>query len=719
MKNIIRKLHFKQDDVIREYLYYLRYHPSLRRFDKLSTRESIITNLEKFIIDPEFITYLREKYFKDKSSLSRNKRPWFDDVQKVFKAYFEFYYSSTCQVEIETPCSILYKTSIFDDLLRDLIISHSKSKNINVIIEDYLIFYPSNEEQSFFNIFFMNYIGKNVSQIKMSSLSEKYLCKIFSNFLYPKIDDKINSDCCNVQYYWNLLKVLSIQNIPLCKSGFDIISDMSFSKDKVKREKTKDLIITSIVRYEYFINMKKPSELEIESYIEGISSNLLIDMNLHSSILSSKLQDNLILNKIINKIKFGNFKGWKFLDNQYELSDFFYKQIHDDNFLKEGSFSFYFNNNKKEMLNIHNRNDFCFYFTGFDSKGIVKLFYERTFFDNSMSFSFINKCLFLKSLNLERDVFFEAIKSLNDFPSSFSNKIYNEHFLELFNLLSEEYLALDIIKDCEFFSNDESYLSDSITMITNGCLSDHNFLKKLKKKVRKFHIEELHDKASFLLIEMGLHKSSLNQKDLFDKLNGMKLDNDSDLIISVPLTGTDLVSIGKSLNICVGSASYDEYINNGSIYVIALKDTENNFKYCISLSRKPNIKTVSLRECRGKSNEMMPQNLQDKLNILLMQKGMATESWNKFVFSYEYDSLDPEDMKLQKFPKECFFIKNSIGMNVAYYEMLFFYNVGSGFEERKVSVSNGQSPSWWKEKEDTFFIFEDYVLFIEGKFNER
>ena len=78
----------------------------------------------------------------------------------------------------------------------------------------------------------------------------------------------------------------------------------------------------------------------------------------------------------------------------------------------------------------------------------------------------------------------------------------------------------------------------------------------------------------------------------------------------------DLITIGKSLHICVGDGQYGLQIKKKRIYIIALKSAQDKYSHCIEVERA----TWRVKQAKTYHNKEMSAALlaliQDKIAIL-------------------------------------------------------------------------------------------------------
>jgi hypothetical protein len=147
---------------------------------------------------------------------------------------------------------------------------------------------------------------------------------------------------------------------------------------------------------------------------------------------------------------------------------------------------------------------------------------------------------------------------------------------------------------------EDDFLEDTVIMyerLFNNDLEINNILPESPKSIR-----ELHSIFSRECSKIKTPKNSLNQK--LPHLVNQKL---NDLEFFIPDTSHDLINIGNSLSICVGNGYYAEKIIKKQSSVVALKNSQGKFVYCIEFHKGYII------QARGFANKDMDSNLKKQL----------------------------------------------------------------------------------------------------------
>lgn len=238
----------------------------------------------------------------------------------------------------------------------------------------------------------------------------------------------------------------------------------------------------------------------------------------------------------------------------------------------------------EEMLNIKN-------------KGLLKLFYEVIVNDKNkkVNTEMMNIIFLVKKIVPEID---EQLLQPLIKPYQHSAFISSDLLVPLQNML-KGYNERRIVSLFSTYQEDD-FLEDTVIMyerLFNNDLEINEIMPKAPKNIR-----ELHTIFTRECSKIKTPKNSLNQK--LDFLQGQKLE---DLEFFIPETSHDLINIGNSLSICVGNGYYAEKIIKKQSSVVALKNPQGKFMYCIEFHKG------SIIQARGFSNADMKNELKQKL----------------------------------------------------------------------------------------------------------
>ena len=549
-----------------------------------------------------------------------------------------------------------------------------------------------------------------------SSSNEEYL-KIFNSL-------KIFNKQIETKIFWDSLYELDLSIIlnPNGFLGFINVIDECYSyinNDNIDKEK-RDIVSDNIIYFKNIIieDIKRSKKFR-KIFLENLEE---LDRE------SCEKDTKYFLIDIKNKIKDDFLYNWDYLKNDKEIRIIFTKNSNES---LSKQFSYVFGYMKDKILEIKNHYELCEFFTGHNSKAVMRFFMEEAFRDGNLNVEFLKNSYILKRMKLSRE---EYLNSMNNLLQNLSYgkglfviEVDVDNFLKLYDYLKENY-SLDkfitYLKDAA--STGDFYLGDTVSMIQNGIEHDKDFVKKLKSRCSKLDMYQLHEYANRIILEMGLSEKSLEQKEIFDKIHNeeIKYINEEGLErilkINVPMSGDDLVKIGIDLSICVGTARYDERINGKFCYIISLKD-DSNYSYCIELLRNSQSEKVTFGQTKGFGNREMPNSIKKSLENFLVSKGMIRETWKKSVV--ELQMMESYENQTG----QCYIPKGSYLLNISSHnrhyntalDLLLFVNSRSEEEKRNYCISE-ESPAWWDDEKDSVFNIDNYyMLFLEGKLKIR
>lgn len=238
----------------------------------------------------------------------------------------------------------------------------------------------------------------------------------------------------------------------------------------------------------------------------------------------------------------------------------------------------------EEALNIKN-------------KGLLKQFYSVIVNDKTkkvntemMNIIFLVKKIFPE---IDEQLLQPLIKQY-----SHSAFISSDLLVQLQNML-KEYNEKRVVSLFSTYQEDD-FLEDTVIMyerLFNNDLEINSIMPKSPKNIR-----ELHSIFSRECSKIKTPKNSLNQN--FPHLVGAKL---GDLEFFIPETSHDLINIGNTLSICVGNGYYAEKIIKKQSSIVALKNPQGKFSYCIEFHRGQII------QARGFANADMDSKLKKQL----------------------------------------------------------------------------------------------------------
>ena len=556
--------------------------------------------------------------------------------------------------------------------------------------------------------------------------------------LEPNFDEKFDSSNKRYEDVLNALKLFSVFNNSYDTEKFHEV----FLSTNISPFMNEEL-------FPLFISLMRKISSSFKSTtfdrIDSMSEELVGKLKRYSEkfiALSCKFYDknnpSTLMDYLIDNLNNNFYIRWTLLSNDKELARLFRE---DSNNKMQYQFVYLFKEYHEELLKLENTKELCRFFTGHDKRVIYKYFMQEAFRDGKVNNLFLQNCLLFKSFELSHDDFYKAVKETYKKEELLYSRNFKENykeFGELYKLIGK-YYTLD--KFINYVNENHQcldiFLNDTVAMVKKGVDADVDFVQKLKDRCKKLNIAAIHDYSNRILLEMGLCEKTLEQKEICEILNEKEIfvepedfceyDNipsdfkrGKSFKLFVPLTGEELVSIGRDMNICVGTANYDGMINNGECFIIALKFGDS-FQYCIELRRNQRNNKVRFGQTKGKSNHEMPTNIKRKLESLLVDEKMMVESWRlEEIEVSEGDSWENTHKEIM-IPEDAYF------MAIGGYEdylfkgvIKFLVNPKREYEKRFYFIGM-ESPEWWSHEEDTVMVLDSYnkMLFIQGKLNYR
>lgn len=129
------------------------------------------------------------------------------------------------------------------------------------------------------------------------------------------------------------------------------------------------------------------------------------------------------------------------------------------------------------------------------------------------------------------------------------------------------------------FSDSSSLLPDTFSMFAE--LSRHGVTPSLPKKPQS--LIAVHDTVSRAASRIGQDDFSLNQRADIAILDDTHLMDG--LVVRVPLTHFDLVSLGEALNFCIGNGYYSREVAKGVFSIVGVFDAKGKAVYGVQFSR--------------------------------------------------------------------------------------------------------------------------------------
>jgi hypothetical protein len=250
----------------------------------------------------------------------------------------------------------------------------------------------------------------------------------------------------------------------------------------------------------------------------------------------------------------------------------------------------------EELLNIKN-------------KLLLKQFYEVIYNPetNKVNTEMMNIIFLVKKIhpNIDEQILQPLIKKY-----SHSAFISSDHLIPLENMLKiyNEKRIVSIFSNYE----EDDFVEDTVIMYQRLFENDIEISHVMPEKPK--NIRELHTIFSRECSKIKVPKNQLKQN--LEHINNRQLS--AELVLFVPETTHDLISIGNPLSICVGNGYYGEKVLKKQCNIVAVQDKNKKFIYCIEFHRGQII------QARGFRNSNMPMNLQtDFLKLLKEEKQVA------------------------------------------------------------------------------------------------
>lgn len=186
---------------------------------------------------------------------------------------------------------------------------------------------------------------------------------------------------------------------------------------------------------------------------------------------------------------------------------------------------------------------------------------------------------------------------------SHSAFVSSDHLLPLQNMLSG-YNEKRIVSIFSAYGDEEDFLEDTVIMyerLFNNDVEINSVMPEKPKNIRELH--------TIFMRECGkikVPKNKLNQ--VLPQLEGKSLGEYS---VFIPQTTHDLINIGNPLGICVGNGYYAEKVIRKMCNIVALKDKDGRFRFCIEFNKN------QILQGRGYANiDMGPKLKQDFIELL-------------------------------------------------------------------------------------------------------
>lgn len=205
--------------------------------------------------------------------------------------------------------------------------------------------------------------------------------------------------------------------------------------------------------------------------------------------------------------------------------------------------------------------------------------------------------------SLKLDNAIKLYDALESFGKSWSRHKYEDYYVSFINLFDDETVGTNrLVKYINSLAqnNDRFYyttyiLEDSIRMITRAQHIDSIDIKPLLKEKS---LDVLHDKLVAITKNIGrIDIPFKNEKEM------SKEGQVGDLIFSIPTSSNELVVIGNTMDICVGS--YDDRVLTGATK-IAYAHRDNKLVACIEYDK-------SLKQVKGPRNRLLEEDDQKKV----------------------------------------------------------------------------------------------------------
>ena len=603
------------------------------------------------------------------------------------------------------------------------------------------------------------YLEDNLSFLKAlveDTSTDRVLSK---NFLRFYVDFFSEKETFFVKNKLSSLMIIELKNLEKIKNIKNLKQEViSYVKNKDKLSNY-DVFIKRLAYTLYYKNFSDDELINIfnEIYFSDNDLNYLgdIDFFLGNSRHEGFLKRTNLLDTISTKIfedtmiggRFKYGEMWKNIEKFCsQREDIFLKKCpfflknpdYQQSLLKWDVFKI-FPNELDKFLKAENLGDITQVITGHRNKAIVDLVYKnfiRGVNSIECSSELLKKLYYLKKFDLNRDIYLRNASKLLDADWKISSRLNDndwEDIVSIFHEIKSIYnhnLSYNILAafeevDSESFLENYYAINDIKHMIKKAKSVDDNFLKKLKKKTRgyedkKFNLGKIHDECNIILLEYGLAQIELQQANLYKKINGKEIKIEDKIYeVVVPLSGKTLVDIGTQMNMCVGTAGYDERINNNESRIIALKSNKG-YEYCAELNLEDN-EMVEINQFYGYGNSSVGQQVCEAFDSFIIEHKLIKEKQIIKFLEQEIESeLDNQSINIPLNIRVISVSGEKYDYNWSSLSMKYVCNNRSPSISRKIKVSEN-SPSWWDADKDSLIEMTDgyeYYMFLEGKYQK-
>lgn len=192
-----------------------------------------------------------------------------------------------------------------------------------------------------------------------------------------------------------------------------------------------------------------------------------------------------------------------------------------------------------------------------------------------------------------------------------------------------------VLKMLWLSGDDLGLLTDSLKMTTRIKETDHELYFIRNKKTKT--LRQWHDMAQRTSSRIDAGDFSLEQREDILALDNAKIDGD--MVIRVPETHFDLVTLGDSLDFCIGNGNYSREVKEKKCSIIAVFD-KNKPLYGIQFTR------YKIKEAHGFSNRRENKPSKDilrQLEALILKRPDCPDDFlpitdSGFIHGYKYDN---------------------------------------------------------------------------------